>query len=94
MVSETQRLDCLRTSHHRKNMTDLEVTQSNQLSQLKAKFKIEENSLIVRMKKDYDVLSKSKALHENHITKIHSQSSKSAIKFGKEYGALKRDKRA
>lgn len=45
------------------------------------------------MKKNYDVISKKKALHENQIRKIHAMSSKSALKFGIEYGELRRGKK-
>ena len=66
--------------------------QKKERIQLLSKLETEENNLIIRMKREFDVLKKKIHLHENEIKRIQCLAAKYALKRALTEGELKRDK--
>jgi len=91
-VSEAQRINKLRLEDIEKQRNVLMNTQRKEIEHLESKLKNEENKLIIRMKRDFDVLTKKTHLHENEIKKIQGLSAKYAMQKALGDGELKRTK--
>jgi len=91
-VSEAQRINKLRYEDFERQKNVLLTTQRKEMEHLEGKLKNEENKLVIKMKRDFDVLSKKVRLHENEIKKIQGLAAKFAMRKGLEDGELKRTK--
>lgn len=78
MQNEQNRLNNVKQYDYTRNMGRINkqqvywiiILQQFELEQLGQKCKVEENNMIIQMKKDYDIISKKKALYENEIKRI------------------------
>lgn len=75
-----------------KQRKELGIKHQKELKQTEIKLKNAENNLIIKMKKEFDVLQKKKGLHENDIKRIQGITSIYAMKRGLNEGELKRKK--
>lgn len=91
-VNEAQRINRLRFQDIERQKNVLLNTQRKEMEHLESKLKNEENKLTIKMKRDFDVLSKKTHLHENEIKKIQGLASKYAMQKAIEDGELKRTK--
>ena len=66
--------------------------QRKELEHLRRKLELEEDRLIIRMKKEYEVLKKKMYLHENEIKRVHGLGAKIAWKKGERDGEIRRAK--
>jgi len=91
-VSEAQRINRLRIENIERQKNTLLIEQSKEMKHLESKMSNEENKLIIRMKRDFDVLMKKTHLHENEIKKIQGLAAKYAMQKALNDGELKRMK--
>jgi len=91
-VSEAQRINKLRIQNIEKQTKELEAEQRKEMIHLQSKLNNEENKLIIKMKRDFDVLTKKTHLHENEIKKIQGLAAKYAMQKALHDGELKRMK--
>jgi len=91
-VSEAQRINRLRMENIDKQRNKLLIEQNKEMKHLESKLSNEENKLIIRMKRDFDVLMKKTHLYENEIKKIQGLAAKYAMQKALNDGELKRMK--
>ena len=91
-ISEKDRVENMILCKAEKQRRDLRNKQEKEMKQTEIKLKNAENNLIIKMKKEFDVLQKKKGLHENDIQRIQGITSKYAMKRGLTEGELKRKK--
>lgn len=91
-VSEAQRVNKMRMDNIEKQKNALLAEQRKEMAHLLSKLKNEENKLVIRMKRDFDILMKKTHLHENEIKKIQGLSAKYAMQKALQDGELKRMK--
>jgi len=91
-VSEAQRINKMRIDNIERQKNVLLNEQLKEIRHLQSKLKNEENKLIIRMKRDFDVLKKKTHLHENEIKKIQGLAAKYAMQKASQDGELKRMK--
>jgi hypothetical protein len=91
-VSEAQRINKMRIDDIEKQRNELIAKQRKEMIHLQSKLKNEENKLIIRMKRDYDILKKKTSLHENEIKKIQGLAAKFAMQKALHDGELRRGK--
>lgn len=91
-VSEAQRVNKMRMDNIEKQKNALLAEERKEMAHLLSKLKNEENKLVIRMKRDFDVLMKKTHLHENEIKKIQGLAAKYAMQKALQDGELKRMK--
>ena len=91
-VSEAKRINEMRRENIERQQNVLRNEQAKELRHLQDKMNNEENKLIIRMKRDFDVLKKKTHLHENEIKKIQGLAAKYAMQKASQDGELKRMK--
>jgi len=91
-VNEAQRINKLRYEDIERQKNVLLAEQRKEMEHLHSKLKNQENKLIIRMKRDFDVLTKKTHLHENEIKKIQGLAAKYAMQKALDDGELKRTK--
>lgn len=92
-VSEKQRVDRLMQEHAEQQRANLRRKHQKQRRQLEGNLQELEDKLIVRMKKQFEVLRKKNNLHEIEIRRLQGLEKKWAAKKGEEEPELKRTKK-
>lgn len=91
-VSEAQRVNKLREDNVENQRNTLRENQKKEMNQLVLRLETEEHNLIIKMKREFDVLKKKIGLHENEIKRLQGLAGKYAMKKALHEGELKRDK--
>lgn len=89
-VDEANRLTNLYNKHMENSLTNYEKDTRKLFNHLNVKLANELNKIKIKLAKDYDILQKQIALHENDIKRIQNLSIKKALSRGETLGELYR----
>ncbi|EAR89830.3 hypothetical protein TTHERM_00633370 (macronuclear) [Tetrahymena thermophila SB210] len=91
-AKEQERVEKLQIERAEKQRSNLQEKHKKERQQLEGKLQEAQFKLIIKMKKDFNTLSKKNHLHEHEIKRIQGLTSKGAMKDGLNQGELMRTK--